>query len=146
VRTRTRNLRNFGPSLFFTRLFGVLFVILSTYNPSGWSLWHWFGTGWPRDWTLILPVTVVYLVTYVILVRAAYRSLRPSGIALTIALLGSIVWVLVDADIVPLDNAGDLGIVLLYGAGALLAIGMTWNFLWLRLTGQVIIDDLTRLE
>jgi len=139
-------LRNFGPSLFFTRLFGVLFVILSTYNPSGWSLWHWFGTGWSRDWTLILPVTVVYLVTYVILVRAAYRSLRPSGIALTIALLGSIVWVLVDADIVPLDNAGDLGIVLLYGAGALLAIGMTWNFLWLRLTGQVIIDDLTRLE
>jgi hypothetical protein len=132
--------------MFFSRLFGVLFMVFSTYNPTGWSLWHWFGTGWPRDWTLLLPLSAAYLVAYVIIVRAAYRSLRPSGMALTIALIGSIVWVLVDAGVVPLENAGNLGIVLLYGAGALLAVGMTWNFLWLRLTGQVIVDDLTRLQ
>jgi hypothetical protein len=144
VRTRTRNLRNFGPSMFFARLFGVLFVVFSTYNPSGWSLWHWFGSLWPQDWALIMPVTVLYGMTYFLLVRAAYRSLRPSGIALAIALVASGAWVLIDAGLVRLDTLGDLGIVLLYGAGVLLAIGMTWNFLWLRLTGQVIVDDLTR--
>jgi hypothetical protein len=130
--------------MFFTRLFGVFFLVFSTYNPTGWSLWHWFAAAWPRDWTLIVPVTVLYGVAYFLLVRAAYRSLRPSGVALATALTGSIIWVLFDAGIVPLDNVADLAVVLLYGGGTVLAIGMTWNFLWLRLTGQVIIDDLTR--
>jgi hypothetical protein len=144
VRLEEYNTRNFRPSMFLTRLFGVLFVIFSTYNPTGWSLLHWLANAWPRDWTLLVPIGVLYAVIYFLLIRAAYRSLRPSGIALAIALLGSIVWVLVDAGIVPLDSAGDLGVVLLYMAGGAMAIGMTWNFLWLRLTGQVIIDDLTR--
>jgi hypothetical protein len=144
VRLEEYNLRNFGPSMLFTRLFGVLFVVFSTYNPTGWSLWHWFANAWPRDWTLLVPIAALYVVIYVILIRAAYRSLRPSGIALAVALLGSIAWVLIDADIVPLDSVGDLGVVLLYVGGGALAIGMTWNFLWLRLTGQVIVDDLTQ--
>ena len=144
MRLQEYNLRNFRPSMFLARLFGVLFVVFSTYNPTGWSLWHWFENAWPRDWTLLVPIGVLYVVVYVILVRAAYRSLRPSGIALAIALLGSIVWVLVDAGIVALDSMGDLGVVLLYMAGGAIAIGMTWNFLWLRLTGQVIVDDLTQ--
>jgi hypothetical protein len=144
VRLQEYSLRNFRPSMFLARLFGVLFVVFSTYNPTGWSLWHWFENAWPRDWTLLVPIGVLYGVVYVILVRAAYRSLRPSGIALAIALLGSIVWVLVDAGIVALDSMGDLGVVLLYMSGGAIAIGMTWNFLWLRLTGQVIVDDLTQ--
>src|SRR5436309_12925118 len=140
MRVTDRSLRNFGPLMFLTRLFGVLFIVFSTYNPTGWSLWHWFENAWPRDWTLLVPIAALYVVIYVILIRAAYRSLRPSGIALAVALLGSIAWVLIDADIVPLDSIGDLGVVLLYVGGGALAIGMTWNFLWLRLTGQVIVD------
>jgi hypothetical protein len=144
VRIQEYNIRNFRPSMLLTRLFGVLFLIFSTYNPTGWSLWHWFEYAWPRDWTLLLPIAVLYAVIYVLVIRASYRSLRPSGIALTIALLGALVWVLVDAGIVPLDTGGDLAVILLYMGGGALAIGMTWNFLWLRLTGQVIVDDLTR--
>ena len=144
MRLEEYSLRNFRPSMFLTRLFFTLFVVFSTYNSTGWSLWHWFESAWPRDWTLLVPIALLYFVFYFILVRAAYRSLRPSGIALAIALVGSITWVLVDAELVPLDSAGDLGVVLLYMAGGVLAIGMTWNFLWLRLTGQVIIDDLSR--
>jgi hypothetical protein len=144
VRVIDRSLRNFGLLMFLTRLFGVLFIVFSTYNPTGWSLWHWFEHGWPRDWTLLLPLGLLYVVAYVLLTLAAFRALRPSGVALVIAFLGSIVWVLVDAAIVPLNNGGDLAVILLYMSGAVLAIGVSWASAWVMLTGQVIVDDLTR--
>ncbi len=144
MRVKDRSFRNFGPLMFLTRLFGVLFIVFSTYNPTGWSLWHWFEHAWPRDWTLLLPLASLYLVAYVLLILAAFRALRPSGVALVTALLGSIAWVLVDAGIVPLNNGGDLSIILLYMGGGLLAIGVSWASAWVMLTGQVIVDNLTR--
>jgi hypothetical protein len=144
MRVKDRRLRNFGPLMFLARLFGVLFIVFSTYNPTGWSLWHWFQNAWPRDWTLLLPLASLYLVAYVLLVLAAFRALRPSGVALTTAFLGSIVWVLVDVGIVPLNDGADLAIIVLYMSGALLAIGVSWASAWVMLTGQVIVDDLTR--
>jgi len=144
MRIKDRRLRNFGPMMFFTRLFGALFIVFSTYNPTGWSLWHWFEHGWPRDWTLLLPLASLYIVAYVLLILAAFRALRPSGVALVIALLGSIVWLLVDAGIVPLSNGGDLSIILLYMGGGLLAIGVSWASAWVMLTGQVIVDNLSQ--
>jgi hypothetical protein len=143
LRVNKRRLRNFGLSMFLTRLFGVLFIVFSTSNPTGWSLWHWFASGWPRDWMLLLPIAALYLVIYVLLTKAAFRALRPSGVALTIALLGAIAWVLVDARIVPLESIGDLSIIVLYMAGGLLAVGVSWASAWVMLTGQVITDDLT---
>jgi hypothetical protein len=144
VRLKDRSLRNFGLAMFLTRLFGVLFIVFSTYNPTGWSLSHWFEHAWPRDWTLLLPLALFYAVTYVLLILSAFRALRPSGIALVIAFLGSIVWVLVDAAVVPLETPADLAIIILYMAGGLLAIGVSWASAWVMLTGQVIVDDLTR--
>jgi hypothetical protein len=143
MRVKDRRLRNFGPMMFFTRLSGVLFIVFSTYNPTGWSLWHWFEHNWPRDWTLLLPLASLYLVAYVLLILAALRSLRAGGVLLVIALLGSIVWLLVDAGIVPLSNGGDLSIILLYMGGSLLAIGVSWASAWVMLTGQVIVDNLS---
>jgi len=137
-------LRIFGLAMFLTRLFGALFLVFSTYNPSGWSLWHWYQTGWPAEWTLLLPISVVWLVVYILLWRAAYRALRPSGLALTTALIGSLVWVLVDTGIVPLNVPGDLVIIVLYMSGGVLTAGVTWSSAWATLTGQVITNDLTR--
>jgi hypothetical protein len=129
--------------MFLTRLFGVLFVVFSTYNPSGWSIWHWFENAWPRDWTLLLPLALLYVVAYILLTLAAYRALRPSGIALALSFIGSVVWVLVDAGLVPLKEEGDFAIILLYTGGALLAVGVSWASAWVMLTGQVIVDNLT---
>jgi len=134
--------RNFGWSMFLTRLFGSLFLVLSTYNPSGWSLWHWTAVGWPHEWMLLLPLILTYLVVYVLVLRITYRSLRFPGIGLTVALIGSFVWVLVTAGIVPLADAGDLGIIVLYMFGGLLAVGLCWSSAYVMITGQVSVDNL----
>ena len=144
MRVIDRSFRNFGPLMFLTRVFGVMFIVFSTYNTTGWSLWHWFERDWPRDWTLLLPIALLYLVAYVLLILAAFRALRPSGVALVVAFLGALVWVLIDAGVVPLRDSSDLAVILLYMSGGLLAIGVSWASAWVMLTGQVIVDNLTR--
>jgi hypothetical protein len=134
--------RNFGWSTFLTRLFGSLFLVLSTFNPSGWSIWHWTAVAWPEEWMLLLPIILTYLFVYILVLRITYRSLRFPGIGLVVALIGSFVWVLVTAGIVPLANGADLGIILLYMFGGLLAVGLSWSHAYLMITGQVSIDNL----
>lgn len=136
--------RNFGPAMFFARLFGTLFVVTSIYNSSGYSLWHWILRSWPEQWMLILPVVFVEVVLLVLLVRTTLRSLGLAGIALTVAVLGSAIWVLADSGVIEIDSPRKIGAIALYIAGGVLAVGVTWASAWVRLTGQVTVDDLTR--
>lgn len=135
--------RNFGAAMFFTRLLGTLFVVTSTYNASGYSLWHWIHRSWSEQWMLIVPVAFVNVVILVLLVRTTLRSLRLAGIALTVALIGSVVWVLADSGIIAIDSPQKIGVIALYMAGGVLAVGVSWAAAWVRLTGQVSVDDLT---
>lgn len=134
--------RNFGIWMLLTRLFGTFFFVTSTYNPSGWSLWHWIQRSWPEQWMLILPVAFVEIVVLVLLARSTLRSLSIAGIALLTGFLGSFVWVLADYGLIDLDSPESLGQIVLYMSGLVLAIGVCWAAAWVRLTGQVTIDDL----
>lgn len=127
----------------FVRLAITLFVVFSTYNPTGWSYLHWVESAWSRDWMLQLPLLPVYLFAYIWFLRATIRALRYTGIALTVSFLSAIAWVLNEAGLVPLRDAGDVGLVALYVFAGLLGIGVTWMQFWVILTGQVSVDNLT---
>lgn len=142
MRIRHPSVRNFGVTMFTTRLLGALFLVMSTYNASGYSLLHWVSERWSQDWTVQLPIITLYVVIYLLLVRVTVRQLRPPGIALTIALLGSLAYFLVDAGIVPLEDGRDLLPILLYMLGGLIAVGLCWASAWVMLTGQVSVDNL----
>lgn len=141
---RPKVLRTFSPSAVAVRLCVALFVVLSTYNPSGASYVHWLQDRWPEDWMLLLPVAVVYGFVYFFLAQTTVRALHLVGIGLTIAVLGSIVWVLVDVGVLVLTGPGDVATLLLYMFGALLAVGMCWAPIWTLLTGQVTVDAVDR--
>ena len=136
--------RRFDFWAFLIRLFAALFIVFSTYNPSGVSYYHWVVETWPRDWLLQVPILPLYLVAYGLLLRATFRGLRPIGIVLAIALMGTIVWLLLDVGFIRLASLGDFGLVLLYMIAGLLAAGVSWMRVWTRLTGQASYDDLTQ--
>ena len=136
--------RRFDFSAFLIRLFAALFIVFSTYNPSGFSYYHWVVDTWPRDWQLQVPILPLYLVAYGLLLRATFRGLRPIGIVLTITLMGTIVWLLIDTGAIRLASASDLGRILLCMLAGLLAAGVSWMRIWTRLTGQALYDDLTQ--
>jgi hypothetical protein len=139
-----KNYRRFDFWAFLIRLSAALFIVFSTYNPSGISYYHWVVETWPRDWLLQVPIVPIYLVAYGLLLRATFRGLRPIGIILTIALMGTIGWLLIDMDLIRLASLGDFGLLLLYMLAGLLAAGVSWMRIWTRLTGQASYDDLTQ--
>ena len=136
--------RRFDFWAFLIRFCAALFIVFSTYNPSGFSYYHWVVDTWPRDWLLQVPILPLYLVAYGLLLRATFRGLRPIGIILTIALMGAMGWLLIDMGLIRLASLGDLGLLSLYGLAALLAAGVSWMRIWTRLTGQASYDDLTQ--
>ena len=136
--------RRFDFWAFLIRLFAALFIVFSTYNPSGISYYHWVVETWPRDWLLQVPILPLYLVAYGLLLRATFRGLRPIGIILVIALMGTMVWLLLDIGFIRLASLGDFGLVLLYMIAGLLAAGVSWMRVWSRLSGQASYDDLTQ--
>ncbi len=143
MRIRQSKPRIFGWSVLVTRLIGALFLVFSTYNPSGFSVWHWMRAAWPEDWLLLVPLLFAYFAAYVLTLRVTYRSLRFPGILLTIAMIGAVIWIGVSAGVIPLANATDFRILLLYMFGALIAVGLCWSSAYFSLTGQVSVDDLT---
>lgn len=141
---RRPSLRTFGPSAVAIRLCVALFAVLSTYNPSGASYVHWLLDRWPQDWMLQVPVAVVYGFVYYFLARTTLRALRLVGVGLTIAVLGSIVWVLLDLGVLVISGPGDVATLTLYMFGALLAVGMSWMPIVTVLTGQVPYEAIDR--
>ena len=144
VIVRPRILRTFGPSAVALRLCVALFAVLSTYNPSGASYVHWLLDRWPQDWMLLVPVAVIYGFVYYILIRSTLRALRLAGIGLTLALLGTIVWVVLDLGVLVISGPGDVATLILYMLGALLAVGMSWMPILTLLTGQVPYEAIDR--
>jgi hypothetical protein len=118
-------------------------LVLATYNPSGYSFVAWFRDGWSAG-TLGAPhyfVAVLLLIGWVILLRATFNSLGALGLILGAALLGTLVWLLVDLGVLSGTSFTFYEWIVQICVGALLAIGLSWSHIWRRLTGQVDVDD-----
>ncbi len=121
-------------------------LVLATYNPSGYSTIDWFRTAL-GDGTLgpaHYLVAVVILIGWVILLRATFNSLGILGLVLGTALLGTLVWFLIDLGLLTGSSFDFYAWISLVCLGALFALGLTWSHLWRRLTGQVDVEDFDR--
>ncbi len=86
-------------------------------------------------------VGVVLLIGWVILLAATQRSLGFLGLLLGGALLGGVVWMLVDIGWLNVSTFSSATWVGLICISALLAIGLSWSHVWRRLTGQFEVDS-----
>jgi len=132
--------REFTLFSFLWRFAASLLLILATYNPSGYSFFHWFGKSeslGPEHFV----VGVVLLIGWIILFAATKRSLDTLGMFLGIILLAGIVWLLIDVGLLSLDSVSALTWVVLVCIAALLTVGLSWSHIWRRLTGQFEVDD-----
>jgi len=132
--------REFTALSFVWRFAASLALVLATYNPSGYSFFHWVrdseGLG-PEH----LVVGVVVIIGWVILIAATKRSLDTLGMLLGIILLAGLVWLLIDLGALSLDSVSSITWVVLVCIALLLAVGLCWSHIWRRLTGQFEVDD-----
>jgi hypothetical protein len=137
--------REFSPGGFALRLAAALGLVFATYNPTKWSFIGWLRTTISDDTLNLGPehllVGVLLVIGWTIYGAASIRSLGPLGLILGGALLGAIVWLLIDFNVLSAGSAESVVWIVLTCIAALMAIGVSWSHIWRRLTGQFEVDD-----
>jgi hypothetical protein len=111
-------------------------LVLTTFNPSGYSLYHWLA-GEPLGITPGKALAfLVLLIGWFICVRTAAVALGWIGLALGAALLAALVWLLTDRGWISLDGTGVVWLSLAV-VGVLLGVGLSWSLLRAKATGQM---------
>lgn len=128
----------FSYSSFFVRWLVAVFLVIATYNPSGYSYFHWIAEGTTALWPFKALAGVLLIVVYGLYGLATLRALGYAGIALMTALSGSIVWVLAEMKLL---TGFATPMVLLLLLANVLAIGVSWSHIRYRLSGQVDSND-----
>ena len=117
-------------------VFAVVLVLL-TFNPSGYSFYHWL-TAPPVGISATKAFAgVLLLIGWVFCLRTAFVSLGMLGLSLGAALLGTATWLLVDVGLLSLTGVSAMTWVVLLILGALLGLGLSWSLIRARTTGQV---------
>lgn len=121
----------------FVRVFLAIALVLATYNPTGYSFYHWL-TAPPAGITAIKALLGVFLlIGWVVCLRTAFIALGWLGVLLGIALLGTIAWVFIDMRWIDLAEPSAVAWLALLILGTILGLGLSWSLIRARLTGQV---------
>ena len=129
---------------FMGRLIAALVLVFATYNPSGWSYFHWLSEGGFAIDPLKALAGIVLLIGWVVFLRATVSSLGLLGVILASAFFGTLIWLAVDMGWVPSDRADILTYLAMIAFCAVLATGMSWSHVRAQLTGQRDVDEIER--
>ncbi len=114
----------------------ALVLVIATFNPTGYSLFHWI-TAAPVAVTPGKALAVLALaIGWLVCLRTAFISLGAVGLLLGAALFSVLVWFLVDRDVMSLTGSGIIWVALVV-VGVLLGLGLSWSLLRAKATGQV---------
>lgn len=135
-------MNKFTLSSFVLRLLFATAIVVLTFNPTGYSYYHWVnavGSGFDAQHAFS---GVVLLIGWTVLIRAAYRSLGAIGLLLASAFIGTLVWFLESNGLLRAESATAITWAALVSLSALLALGMSWSHIRRRLSGQMDVDDI----
>lgn len=118
------------------RIVFAIALVLLTYNPSGFSFYHWMTAPPPGITATKALAGVALAIGWVICLRTAFVALGILGLVLGGGLLASFVWVLADYKLVDATGPALVWIVLLI-VGVVLGIGLSWSLVRARTTGQI---------
>ncbi|SMX43433.1 DUF6524 family protein [Actibacterium lipolyticum] len=127
--------------IFLRWLFAFVLLAL-TYNPTQWNFVRWATKSYPEHLPVAVLSGLILLIGYIIYLRATLRSIGAFGMLLVAALMGALIWVLIDWGVLTLENPSLnlwLGIIAL---SFVLGIGLSWSRVRRTLSGQADIDDI----
>lgn len=125
---------------FILRLLAALILVLVTYNPTGYSLFHWLWP-WQNDQVPLKVLAVlVMLIGWIVFARATLRSIGQLGIFLVAALCSTLIWLFIDQGWMSLTNT-TMAWSLITMVALILGVGVSWSHFRRRLTGQLDTDD-----
>jgi hypothetical protein len=122
--------------------FVIAFLLVClTWNPTRYNYVEWARAQWSELMPLVVFAGLVLLASWIFFGRATARSLGTLGITLSLALAGTVLWILFYYDFVSTANTTLLSWIVLTLLAVILAIGMSWSHLRRSWSGQVDVDD-----
>ncbi len=122
------------------RWFGAFALLGATFNPTQVNYLRWADANWREKMPLTVLGGLILLILYVIYLRATFRSIGPLGMILVAALVGALIWVLIDWGVLALDSGGLNTWLGIFALSVVLGIGLSWSLVRRRLTGQADVD------
>jgi len=135
----------FGWQGFGLRFFAALVLVFASYNPEGYSYFHWALRQLPQITAVKAFAGVVLLIGWAVFVRASLRSLGFIGLSLALAFFATLIWLLVDAGLLAAHNARTLAYITQIILAGVLTAGLSWSHVRRRLSGQVDADDVDQV-
>ena len=126
---------------FLLRVVFALALVLLTFNPSGYSYVHLVSKDFPHITPLQAVCGVVLLIAWIVFLSATLRAIGLLGMVLALALFAALIWLVVSWGWVTLQDTHAITWIALVVLAFILAIGMSWSYLYRRWTGQAIVDD-----
>ena len=125
----------------FLRFAFALLVVFVSYNPEGYSYYHWGLKHFlPLD-PLKVIAGILLVIGWIIFIRATLRSLGSVGLALVTSLCAAILWLLIDAGWMTEDTVRFYTYAGLVIITVILTVGISWSHIRRRLSGQYDMDD-----
>ena len=129
------------------RFVAALALVFLTYNPTGWSYYHWasksVAAGVAPPVVLEATHASALVIGWGVFVSATARSIGVVGALLWGALFGALIWTAVFYGWLSLEDTGAMTWVGLVVVAAILALGMSWSHLRRQMTGQADVDEVT---
>jgi hypothetical protein len=127
---------------FMLRLAGALLLVLLTFNPTGYSYYHWVAEGFPGVTPMEAIAGLALLTGWIVFLTATARSIGLLGAALALAFFAAFIWLIVSWGWLNPRNPTAMAWVSLVVCAFVLAIGMSWSHVRRRLTGQADVDEI----
>ncbi len=117
-------------------------LLAATYNPTEYNYVVWVFDYGAQNLSIAVLFGLLLVVGYIIYLRATLRSIGTFGMALILAIVGAILWVLYDLGLLNIDNRSLNTWLGLLALSLVLGIGLSWSLVRRRLSGQADVDDI----
>jgi hypothetical protein len=127
---------------FGQRFLAALALVLLTFNPSGFSAFHWITSaiGASEFGPLHLLALGVLAAGWTVFWIATWRALDTVGVVLASIVLGAIIWLLIDIGLLTANSVSAATWIGLVFLAAVLTVGVSWSHIWRKITGQVNVE------
>jgi len=136
-------INSFGWQGFFLRFLAATILVFVTYNPEGYSYFHWIWKDFPASFSVLKAFAgIILLIGWIILLRATIASLGIIGIILASTFIGLAIWLVIEGMGLAPDNVYVASYIAEIVIAWVLSIGVSWSHIRRRITGQVDTDEL----
>jgi hypothetical protein len=123
------------------RFLVALILVFASYNPSGYSYFHWVVRVLPQVNPYVALAGIVLIVGWAMYVRATLRALGWFGITLVVGVCACIIWLLFTWQVLSFTSTTPLAWAVLLTIVVALTTGMCWSHVSRRVSGQVDVDE-----